>query len=341
MDIGFRQRAAGLSRSWQHLLAQRHSRWLERRVPSQADVQLRQKFIFILPTGQGALFGLAALLVLGLAIAERNPVSLLLSVLMLSLFLVNLLLSYRNLSGLRLRGQSTDPEQPTCRCFAGGVANFTLTVEAAGRRRTHRDLLLGFYPTELQALTVPNGTSIAVTLKTPAGERGLMAPPRLILRTRYPAGLWQAWSRPDLAMSCLVYPQPQICALPAMAVRAQTDVYGQQSASRQSGVDDFMGLRSYQSGDSRRRIAWHSLARGQGLQTKQFVPEAEPPIMLSFAHFPGLETEAVLSCLCFQVLQLSRRGRAVGLQLPGGVHINPGLGETHKHDLLRALAQWT
>lgn len=341
MDSGLGQRVAGLRQHWQQLMSARQARWLARRVPASGRLTLSQRTIFILPTAQGALFGLGAIVILVIAIAERNPVSLLLASLMLSLFLLSLVLCYRNLSGLRLSAEY-DPQNPdvlpTQRCFAGESASFVVRLQAAGRRRAHPDLWLGFHQHTLQGVSVPAAGQATVKLSTVATRRGLLNAPRLMLRTRYPMGLWQAWSRPDLAMRCLVYPQPQVCALPASARRLPDVSQGQHSAARQAGVDDFVGLRSYQTGDSRRRIAWQSLARGQGLKTKQFVREAEPQIVLSFALFPGQQAEAVLSCLCFQVLQLSRRRQAVGLQLPGQALIKPGQGEAHKHGLLQALA---
>ncbi|MEX0740847.1 MAG: DUF58 domain-containing protein [Pseudohongiella sp.] len=349
MDTGIRQRAAGLRQRWQQLfsqaLAKRQARWLDRRVPPATSLQLGQKTIFILPTFQGALFALGAIVVMIIAIAERNPVSLFLSSLLLSLFLLSLVLCYRNLSGLRLQAAHVDPVSPAQRCFVGDSATFTLTIQAAGKHRRHQDLWLGLAADALQPVSVLPGAVTTVALTSAAVQRGLMSAPRLILRTRYPAGLWQAWSRPDLAMRALVYPQPQICALPAAALRTSANAVGQQLAGRNSGVDDFVGLRNYQAGDRQRHIAWHSLARGQGIKTKQFAREAEPEILLSFDQFPGREPEAVLSCLCFQVLQLSRHGLRVGLQLAGGesrdTTFKPGQGDAHKHTLLRALALWT
>lgn len=340
MGTGLRQRITGLRQHWQAYWSKRQTRWLARRVPAVASLQLSQKTIFILPTAQGALFGLGAIVVLVMAIAERNPVTLLLSSLMLSLFLLSLVLCYRNLSGLRLEAHDTESDLPAQRCFVGDTAQFNVRIKAAGLRRGHQDLWLGFSNDALQLVSLPPGTDATINLTTPATRRGLLSAPRLMLRTRYPIGLWQAWCRPDLAMRCLVYPQPQICALPPAAVQSPANAPGQQRLSRQTGVDDFTGLRDYQSGDSRRRIAWQSLARGQGLKTKQFVREAEPQFMLAFRHFPGRDPEAVLSCLCFQVLLLNRRHQAVGLELPGTVPVRPGQGEAHKHRLLQALALW-
>ncbi|HDZ09503.1 DUF58 domain-containing protein [Pseudohongiella sp.] len=340
MDIGLRQRAVGLKQRWHALRAERQARWLARRVPPVSHLQLSQKTIFILPTLHGSLFGVGAIIVLVIAIAERNVVSFLVSALMLSVFLLSLVLCYRNLSGLRLTAQDVDSALPRQRCFVGDTAQFIVTLTSAGRRRSHKDLWLGFSADASQLISLTPGASITVSLGAQTTRRGLLDAPRLILRTRYPAGLWQAWSRPDLAMRCLVYPQPRICVLPPAALQSAASGAGQQHAARQAGVDDFVGLRDYQTGDAIRRVAWRSLARGQGLKTKQFVREADPQILLSFKDFAGHDAEHVLSCLCFQVLQLSRRRQTLALQLPGNSLIKPGQGDAHKHRLLQALALW-
>lgn len=341
MDPGLRQRTVSLKQRWQLFRAERQARWLARRVPPVPQLRLSQKTIFILPTLQGVLFGFGAILVMVIAIAERNPVSLLVSALMLSVFLLGLVLCYRNLSGLQLSAQDAESQLPTQRCSVGDTAQFVVRLTSAGRHRPHQDLWLGFSPDALQHISLTPGTTVSVSLGTLARRRGLLGAPRLILRTRYPAGLWQAWSRPDLAMRCLVYPQPRVCALPPAALRSVATVPGQHHAAKQAGVDDFIGLRDYQPGDAIRRVAWQSLARGQGLKTRQFVREADPQIVLAFKDFPGDDAETVLSCLCFQVLQLSRQRRIVALQLPDGKHIKPGQGEAHKHRLLQALALWS
>jgi uncharacterized protein (DUF58 family) len=359
MDTGFSRRVAGLTRSFRRPGVRWRERKAEKRTPVVGKLQLGQRTIYILPTIQGALFALGATTILLVGFADRNPITVVLATAMLSLFLLSLVLCYRNLSGLTLQAsEANEPGNPSARCFAGEQAGFMLTLKGAGHRRAHRDLLLGFSPNEVQPLEVAPGAVISAALTAPANKRGLMAAPRLHLRTRYPAGLWQAWSRPDLAMHCLVYPRPQQCVLPPSAMRVPAHAQGQQSGARKQGVDDFLGLRSYQSGDSRRHIAWRSLARGQGLKTKQFAQEADPEVHLSFEPFQGLEPEDILGCLTFQILQLSHQQKRIGMTLPATQaddekptgdsthqiarprHIKADQGEAHKHSLLQALALW-
>lgn len=341
MDSGLGRRFTRLGQQWRQRFTRRQERWLEKRVPSVPSVQLGQRSIFILPTWQGAIFGLGSIIILIIAVAERNPFSVLLSTLLLSLFLLGLVLCYRNLSGLKLVSLDQSPAHFQGHCFAGEKAQFMMTVSASGRQRAHRDIKIGFSSEELQALEIGEGGSSIIELTTKVPRRGIFQAPRLLLQTRYPSGLWQAWSRPHLDMQYLVYPRPTVCSLPDVRNHAGESNPGQQSSVMRSGVDDFTGLRNYYPGDSRRRIAWHALARGQGLKTKQFVREDDSSLMLTPSLYADQEMESALSCLCFQIIQLSnRRQQKIGLQLPGCRPIKPGEGEIHKHKMLQALALW-
>ncbi len=348
MGAGIGQRTERVIAAWQWLLhrlpvqafRKRQARWLARRVPPGNKLRLSQRIIFILPTMRGVMFGFGAIIVMIIAVAERNLVALLLGTLFLSLFLLSLILCYRNLSGLLLSAADLQLFPPRQRVFKGDVADFRIALTAADGRRSHQDLWLGFGDDSMMRLSIGAGASTTITLSTQAAQRGVLSAPRLMLRTQYPVGLWRAWSRPDLAMRVLVYPQPFTCTLPAIASRTVSRQPGEQQASCRSGMDDFLGLRSYQAGDSRRHIAWQAMAKGQGLRTKQFVSEGDQTISLRWSMFQGHDPETILAFLSYQVLHLSRRQHSIELRLPANVKVAAGQGEAHKHQLLQALALW-
>ena len=95
MDSGLSRRASRLKQYWRQFVIKRQERWLDRRAPSEPVLKLGQRSIFILPTFQGALFGIGATVVLVIAVAERNPFSVVLAAMLLSLFLLSLVLCYR------------------------------------------------------------------------------------------------------------------------------------------------------------------------------------------------------------------------------------------------------
>ncbi|MDO9475272.1 MAG: DUF58 domain-containing protein [Pseudohongiella sp.] len=339
MDTGIGQRAARLSligrlsKRWQG----RHTRWLNKRVPPMSALALGRRTIFILPTPQGALIGIAALAISLIALAQRNVVAVLLASLMLSLFLVCLILTYRNLSGLLIQSANTRRASASHHCFEGEQALFVLQLAPSSPQRKHCQLGIGFESQSMKSIESIHGLGTTVELQQTAFRRGVMSAPRLLIASDYPLGLWRAWSRPDLAMHCLVYPRPIFCEVPEDVYHSHVTQAGVLKAAAQSGNDDFSGLREYQPGDTPRQIHWQSLARGHGLQTKQFVREEQPEIILDCDRFAGRDNEQILSCLCYQILQLSRRHRVFGLRLPG-VFEASGKGDTHKHRLLRELA---
>jgi hypothetical protein len=80
----------------------RFSRWLDRRIPPSRKLTLSQQSIFIFPTVTGFLFGgLIVLLILG-AINYQNSLVYGVAFTLGSLFLVTILYTFRNLSGLTI-----------------------------------------------------------------------------------------------------------------------------------------------------------------------------------------------------------------------------------------------
>jgi uncharacterized protein (DUF58 family) len=167
----------------------------------------------------------------------------------------------------------------------------------------------------------------------PVGKRGWFSPGRLLLESTYPLGLLRCWTWIDLDLYALVYPQPLASAeLPGLATDRPDG-----AAVPILGNDDFYGFRDYRHGDSLRQIHWKGLARGQGVQTKQYGAYADRSVWLDWEMFPGRGVEQRLSHLCYWALEFDRQGEEYGLRLPG-LAIEPGLGERHRERVLQALA---
>jgi len=300
-------------------------------------VTLGGRNIYILPTGQGLLFVVSSVVVFVAAINYALSLAFALSFLMTGVFLLTLLHTFMNLQGLSLQGHRAES------CFAGDRAVFRIAVQRNNKRLREAievcsptNSKAGKHTYDCQLANLSRNASAEVFLAVETSRRGRFKAPRLMVKTVYPLGLWQAWSRPDLDMQCVVYPRPQICELPASAGAGDSE----DNLASVPGTEDFYGLRNYQPGDSRRQIAWKVLARGQGLKTKQFVDPSDVNLMLDWVQFSGLPLETRLSCLCYQVLQLSSRDIDFGLRLPGQEFV-PGRGDEHRQKLLEALALWS
>jgi uncharacterized protein (DUF58 family) len=166
-----------------------------------------------------------------------------------------------------------------------------------------------------------------------APRRGVLRCGRLEVFTRYPLGLFHAWSYLDFDMVVVVYPRPDPTAGNPPAQSRSLAEEGIPIA----GDEEFNLLRPYRAGDTPRQIAWKALARKEELLTKEFSATASSEFWIDWdeAHGGGLEER--LSILCHWVLQAEAFGQSYGLRLPG-VSIRPGRGEGHRAACLEALA---
>lgn len=289
-------------------------------------VVLTQRRVFILPTGQGVLF--AGMLVLMLIGSTNYSLSLgfVLTFLLGAVALTCILHTFRNLAGLVVQAGKASP------VFAGESAGFTLNFENPGR--VPRVSLEVSHPGSAPTVCdVAAGHPANVTLFVTAPRRGWLHAGRFTLHTRYPLGLFRAWSYLELDMHCLVYPRPDTSHAPPPQSR---DAAGD-GRERGSGAEDFAGFRDYRPGDSPRHIAWKAAAQERGTLTKQFSGRASDEVWLEWDALDRMDTEARLSRLARWVIDAEASGVSYGLRIPGRT-LEPGHGPDHRHACLEALA---
>lgn len=306
-------------------LAQWLEGWLSRRLPRSHSATLNQRRIFILPTRNGLYFLLmTAVLFLG-GINYGNSLILLVALMLVSLFLVSILHTYANLSGLTLESGRTQP------AFVGQEAAIGIRLRSGGRE--HESIQLSWPGLRPQRLDLLNNGCCDITLLLPVSQRGFCRPPRLRVESCYPLGLLRAWSWVALDSQCLVYPQAIADSYPLREAQGG----GQGERLAQQGSDDFDGLRRYQEGDNPRRIAWKSYAREGRLYTKVFASYSTEEHWLEWDAYAGMAQEARLSRLCHWVLKLDQQQHRFGLRLPG-VELAPASGDPHRLRCLKSLA---
>lgn len=303
-----------------------------RRIFNRIDVEhgpitLDRQRIFILPTRHGLLFAITLLLMLLGAINYTLSLGFVLTFLLGGMALVTILHTFRNLTQLTISAGKTLP------VFAGQQASFTicLTNNITVEKFALGVMLEKSQPSQFYDISA--GVTATATLSLHAPQRGLLQLGRFTLFTRFPLGLFHAWSKVDLGMTSIVYPQPETARLPEF-----TGIQGHGGkAVIAEGSDDFRGMRPYHSGDSLRHIAWKAMAQGRGMLTKQFSGQAMPELWLNWEDLAGMATEARLSRLCRWVLDAQQAGLSYGLQIPGTT-IAPDNGETHQRICLETLA---
>jgi uncharacterized protein (DUF58 family) len=256
----------------------------------------------------------------------QNSLIFSLAFLLVSLLMVSILHTYRNLSGLTILAGSTLP------AFAGEDAEFTVILGRSGKR-TYEALLLGWSPELLQGADLLEEEEVKVKLFVETIKRGRMNPGRMLIQTYYPVGLFRSWSWVDLDMTSMVYPMP----IPSGDIPAATAISSEGDLIHQAGVDDFYGLKEYQQGDPMKHVAWKSYARTGELLTKQFAAFADRRVWIDWDLFQGMDREARLSRLCYWVLQVDAGNDEYGLRLPG-VEVAPNRGLQHREEVLKTLA---
>lgn len=307
-------------------LRQSVSDWIFRaRAPETPPVTLVQRRIFILPTRQGYLFAFTLLLLLLASINYALSLGFTLTFLLASMAGVALLHTWRNLAHLRLRPGRCDP------VFAGETAHFAVNVETPSQSRF--SIALRRAGEEPVYADIRAAETAALAIPVNATRRGVLRCGRLEIFTRYPLGLFHAWSYVDFGLTVLVYPRPD--------PRAGTPPAQSRSLSEEGipvpGDEEFNMLRAYRPGDTPKQIAWKALAREQGLLTKEFSATASSELWLDWSEARAADIEARLSILCQWVLQAEDFGQAYGLRLPGH-DIPPSRGEAHRTRCLEALA---
>jgi uncharacterized protein (DUF58 family) len=301
---------------------------------------IKRQRVYILPTRAGIVFSILLLAMLLGAINYNNSLAYILVFLLGSLFLVCMLHTHRNLSGLIIAGSRPLP------VFAGETALFPVSIDN-GHGPARTAIQLDCQPrSNWWKISVPASNAAVIDVRpdqkqlvripVPAERRGRLPLERVVISSCFPLGLFYAWSYLQLEQYCLVYPKP------AGSTRLPDPAPGslQGEDGTHDGTNDFIGFRQYHPGDSIRNIAWKVLAREQPLLVKRFSGDGSHTLMLTWDDVGHLyDIEARLSQLCRWILLAERQEWNYALAIPGA-HIEPGRGESHRNTCLEALARF-
>jgi uncharacterized protein (DUF58 family) len=299
------------------------------------EIVLGHRRVYIVPSRLGLFYGATLAILLVGSINYALALGFALTFLLAGMGIAAMVQTTRNLARLSVRAGRSQP------VFAGEAAGFRLGIANAGDYDRPEILLRHLGSGAQLTVDVAANAYTEAELAVPATRRGWLPFGRVMLETRFPVGLFRAWSYVEPDSRCLVYPRPDTGVLPPPAPGAQA---GGARAHAQ-GSDDFSGLRAHQPADSPRHVAWKSVARSDtqdarsnAMLTKQFAGDAVAELWLDLGDLPqALGLEQRLSRLTGWVLAAERGGAHYGLRLPG-TEIAPGRGETHCAACLEALA---
>lgn len=304
----------------------RFSAWLDRRIPPSPSITLSQANVFIFPTRSGFTFGgLLVILILG-AINYQNSLVYGTAFLLGSMFIITILYTFRNLSGLTIELAESN------RGFVGENVEFAVRVERP-KGRGREGIQIGWPNGYKQWAEVFDTEAAVVNLYVQATQRGWLEPGRMLVETYFPLGLLRAWTWVDINARALVYPKPMFGDTPLL----------HSSAHRDDGVlidplgsDDFVDIRQYAPGDPIKNILWRSFARNDDVVVKRYASYVEPRLWFDFSQLPG-DVEEKLSRIAGWALEATQGEREFGVRFPT-FDIAPGLGQAHLDRVLKELA---
>lgn len=318
--------------------------WLFRNYQEpKGDIALDRRRVFILPTRAGVAFFFVALIVWFGSLNLDLQLGFLLAFFVLSVALVSMHQTHRNLIHLEVRGQRAAP------VYAGEQADFEFTIDNPSREpryainfafalpRRRRDPARGNTEPAPPGVWVDVGAAdhARAALQLPTRRRGLRRCPRVRIATRFPFGLWESWAYASPQLTTIVYPAPEQDA-PPLPPGSGGD---RDLASRAvAGTEDFAGVRPYRSGDAHKSIAWRLAARNDELSVKLFESSAGEETVLDLAALSlSLPLEQRIARLTRWVLLADAASLRYALVLPG-VRIAPATGAAHRASCLEALA---
>ena len=293
--------------------------------------RLSRKRIFILPTRLGLTLAIVIATVLVGATNYNNSLAFLLAFLLLSVALVSMLHTYRDLAGLTVQLHGAQS------VFAGDMARFRITLDNNdGPQRLGVILRTGRRDDTVKVSVALGENDITeCLLPVHSTQRGWLRLDRVCVASRAPIGVFRAWSWVPGVARALVFPRPlgdqplPLCGPAGNGPHTQ----------RIQGDEEFVGLKPYRPGDSPRRIHWRAAARSEWPPVKQFDASVGTEIELRFDNVLASEPEARISQLTAWVLQASQMQMGFALDLPGQ-RIEAGHGEAHREHCLRTLALW-
>jgi uncharacterized protein (DUF58 family) len=296
--------------------------------PERGTVVLGHRRVYVLPTRMGWLYGASLGVLLIGSINYSLGLGFVLTFLLGGLGIAGMVHTARNLSRIGVGAGRAEP------VFAGEPSQFRLHLD--GRAAFDRPAVLVRHlgSGSQMVVDIPALGAAEVVLEATATRRGWLPMGRVMLETRYPLGLFRAWSYVEPDARCLVYPRPERSPMP----RPSGDGAAGAQRPTAAGNEDFSGLRMYQLSDSPRHVAWKAVARTDDMLTKQFSGEAAAELWLDWQLLPAaMGVEQRLSRLAGWVLAAERGGPRYGLRLPGR-EIGPARGDSHAAACLQALA---
>ena len=307
--------------------------WWGARMQPRESQTLNQRNIYIVPSRAGLVFCLVLLLLLVVSINYQLSLGFALTFLLAGSAAASMHMTHASLRGLTLH------LKPLVPAFDGDAAVLEMVVTNPGASRLGIGfgLDLGARPIPLAYAEIVANGQTSVQLGWLAPGRGLHTLPLVRAESRYPFGLFRAWTIWRPAGRQWVYPRPESPPPPW----PQTDsAQGDERPLARSGAGtEFEGVRAYRRGDTLRQVVWKKAARTGEMISRETAGATQREMWLQWGQAAPADDEARLARLAAWVMAADQAGHSFGLRLPG-VELAPAQGLAQRHAALQALAQW-
>lgn len=303
---------------------------VDRHAPPVSQHLLNRKKLYIYPSKRGHALLVVLLIIWLLGTNYQNNLILGLAFLLTSMFIVSILSTHNNLSGLHVEYVGATPS------FAGEDIEYIFCLTSTERRFVE-NVEIGWQHADDFVVNIDVSPHEPQTVRIPqcALKRGWQKPGRMLIQSYFPLGILRCWSWLNWDVAALIYPEPKEGPFPGN----QSLDSGGEGEHPIHGGEDYSGLRDYRVGDSLKHIAWKAFAQEKGLYVKEFSQNVSQERWLVFDHFSLSDTEEKLSAICYWALRLGEQDEYFGVELPRGI-IDPDKGENHRRRVLEALAMF-
>jgi len=285
-------------------------------------MNLRQR-IYAFPNAYGFVgFGLFIVILLAGATYQNNLVFMM-AFLVLSLGLIAILQTARNLRSLELISLHIEPSFAGTSTIAwltlkNNSDSIKLNIQATLETKKNKKWAIA----EFNEIAGKSTATIKVKILLP-DQRGLHSLRRMRLSTSYPYSLFYIWTFLKITQKYLAYPKPL----------GQMTLPG----TLQKNGEDFSGHKNFTASDSFKRIDWKIFSRRQELFIKEFNDGIQKKIKIEYPQGSNLDTEALLSQLTLWTDFAEKNGYEYQLVLPQQ-STALGNGPLHLHACLERLA---
>jgi uncharacterized protein (DUF58 family) len=307
--------------------------WWNVRMQPRESQTLNQRNIYIVPSRAGLAFCFTLLLLLVVSINYQLSLGFALTFLLAGSAAASMQMTHGSLRGLTVH------LKPLVPAFDGDGAVLEMVVTNPGKARLGIGfgLDLGVRPISLAYAEIVANGQTSVHLSWLAPGRGLHGLPLVRAESRYPFGLFRAWTIWRPAGLQWVYPRPESPTPPwPQTASTQGD---EKPQSRTGAGTEFEGVRAYRRGDTLRQVVWKKAARTGEMISRETAGATQRELWLQWSQAALADEEARLQRLAAWVVAADIAGHSFGLRLPG-IELAPSQGIAHRHAALQALAQW-